>query len=217
MVACSWDSLKGRGLHLLLIASLLSFSFGCGDNTSGIVRGWWMWTPGDSVDNSTQSALMPGYHPDQPLPFNHQLHAGKRQIPCEYCHSAARRSATAGIPPLNTCMACHQIVKTDAPAIKFLTKHYKENKPIEWIKVHDLPDHVRFSHQPHVLAEDSEGNRLLQCQDCHGQVENTTTAEQWAPLQMGWCIECHSRKVSNPENPHMTATLAPISCNTCHY
>ena len=148
MIACSCYSLKGRSLHLLLIASLLSISISCGKEKDGIIRGWWMWTPGDTVDDSTQLALVSGYHPDQPLPFNHQLHAGKREIPCEYCHYAARRSPSAGIPSLNSCMGCHQFVKTDAPAIKFLTKHYKEEKPIEWVKVHDLPDHVRCSSTP---------------------------------------------------------------------
>lgn len=160
--------------------------------------GWWMWTPGDTVDDSTQNGLTTGYHPDQPIYFSHKLHAGERQIDCNYCHNGARRSASAVIPPLNTCMGCHKIVATDKEPIKYLTEKYNKNEPIEWVKVHDLPDHVRFSHKPHVLAE-------VSCETCHGPQKTMGTAEQWAPLQMGWCIECHKeRNVS-------------ISCNTCHY
>lgn len=160
--------------------------------------GWWTWTPGDTVDDSTQSAIGPGYHPEQPLPFSHKKHAGELGMDCEYCHSSARRSATSGVPPMNTCMGCHKVVATDKEPIKYLTYKYKNNEPIEWVKVHDLPDHVRFSHLPHNLAK-------VKCQECHGPVETMTTAEQYAPLQMGWCIGCHKeREVS-------------IDCSTCHY
>jgi hypothetical protein len=159
---------------------------------------WWMWTPGDTVDTSTQSAIGDGYHPDQPINFSHKIHAGDRKMPCQYCHSSARRSPVAGIPPLNTCMGCHKVVATDKDSIKFLTEKFNKKEPIEWVKVNDLPDHVRFSHKPHVLGG-------VTCQTCHGPVETTGTAEQWAPLQMGWCIGCHlEKKVS-------------VDCNTCHY
>ncbi len=165
---------------------------------SQTAQAWWMWTPGDTVDNSSQSMFSPGYKPTQPIPFSHKMHAGLRKIPCEYCHSSARRSITAGIPPLNTCMGCHKFVRTDRDAIKYLTEKYTKNEPIEWVKVHDVPDHVRFTHQPHVLAG-------LTCQQCHGAVETMDVVEQWAPLQMGWCIECHkAKKVST-------------NCLTCHY
>ncbi len=160
---------------------------------------WWMWTPGDTVDTSTQSLIGNGYHPDQPITnFSHKIHAGDRKIPCEYCHSQARRSPVAGIPPMNHCMGCHKVVATDKEGVKQLTEKYEKKEPIEWVKVHDLPDHVRFSHKPHVLAG-------VTCQECHGPVETMATAEQWAPLQMGWCIDCHKQK------------KVPISCNTCHY
>lgn len=150
-----------------------------------------MWTPGDTVDNV-------GYKPEQPIPFSHKLHAGDKQIPCQYCHSAARRSAVAGIPPLNTCMGCHKIVATDKEPIKNITEHFKTNKPMEWVKVHDLPDFVRFSHKPHVAAG-------LECQSCHGQVQTMDVVEQVAPLQMGWCISCHREK------------KASLECATCHF
>jgi hypothetical protein len=152
---------------------------------------WWVWTPGDTVDNV-------GYQPTQPIPFSHKLHAGDRKIPCEFCHAAARRSITSGIPPTNTCMGCHKFVRTDRPNIQWLTEKYQKNEPIEWVKVHDLPDFVRFTHSRHV-------NSGLKCQECHGAVETMDVVSQGAPLQMGWCVGCHKDKG------------APIDCLTCHY
>jgi hypothetical protein len=169
---------------LLLIALVLA-------SGSREARAWWMWTPGDTVDDV-------GYKPTQPIPFSHALHAGKRQIPCEYCHSAARRSASAGIPPLNTCMGCHKVVRTDKEPIKWLTEKYNKNEPVEWVKVHDSPQYVHFTHKQHVAAG-------IDCQTCHGKVENMEVVEQVAPLQMGWCIGCHKEKG------------ASINCITCHY
>lgn len=196
--------------HRFLLACLLILSSNTG-------FAWWAWTPGDHVDNSIQSQFVNGYHPDQPIPFSHKLHAGDRGIECQYCHNAARRSQSAGIPPMNTCMGCHKIVKADAEPIKMMAKMYKENEPVVWTKVHDLPDYVRFTHQPHVLAKDSNGNQLLSCESCHGEVKEMTTVAQWAPLQMGWCIECHNkqREPVSPGGPVLT--YAPTSCNTCHH
>ena len=169
-----------------LILAFLPMFFGAGKAYS-----WWMWTPGDTVDNV-------GYKPTQPIPFSHKLHAGDKQIPCQYCHASARRSSVAGIPPLNTCMGCHKVIATDKDNIKFIAEHYKNNDPIVWTKVHDLPDYVRFPHKMHVAAG-------LACQDCHGPVQTMETVEQVAPLQMGWCVGCHKdRKVS-------------VECSTCHY
>ncbi len=154
-------------------------------------RGWWFWTPGDTVDNV-------GYHPEQPIPFSHKNHAGDRKIPCEYCHSSARRSASAGIPSSNTCMGCHKFAATDQEPIKFLTQKFKNNEPIEWTKVHDLPDFVRFTHASHVQSG-------VTCQECHGKVEEMGTVSQGAPLQMGWCVSCHQERGAN------------LQCEACHY
>lgn len=155
-------------------------------------QAWWFYTPGDTVDNV-------GYKPTQPIPFSHKLHAGDKGIPCQYCHSAARRSITSGIPPLNTCMGCHRSVKTDSPWIQKVTDHFKNNEPIEWVKVHDLPDFARFSHKIHVSGA------KLECQECHGPVQEMEVVEQVAPLQMGWCISCHIKK------------QAKTDCIACHY
>ena len=166
--------------------------------TGRFVLGWWMWTPGDTVDDSMQNSLVAGYVPDQPLPFSHKLHAGDRQIACAYCHSGARRSASAVVPGLDTCMGCHQVVATDKEPIKKITEKWNKKEPIKWVRVHDLPDHVRFSHKPHVLAS-------MSCESCHGDVKNMEKLGQWAPLQMGWCVSCHKER------------QAPINCQTCHY
>ncbi|MBC62582.1 MAG: cytochrome C [Zetaproteobacteria bacterium] len=178
---------------------------------------WWMWTPGDSVDDSTQLLMVQGYHPDQPVPFSHKLHANDRNISCEYCHNAARRSTSAGIPPLNTCMGCHKVVNTDAEPIQYITEKYEKNEPIEWVKVHDLPDFVRFSHQVHVLAKGENGENLLQCESCHGPVKTMAAVEQWAPLQMGWCIDCHNQEKIPARDGKPAVPNASVSCNVCHY
>jgi hypothetical protein len=177
--------LRRTSFPLLLLVALFLLP------VSQTAHAWWMWTPGDTVDNV-------GYKPTQPIPFPHKLHAGDKQIPCQYCHSSARRSAVAGIPPLNTCMGCHKIVATDKEPIKTITEAYKANKPMEWVKVHDLPDFVRFSHKPHVAAG-------VECQTCHGQVQEMDVVEQVAPLQMGWCIGCHTERKARKD------------CLTCHY
>jgi hypothetical protein len=172
------------------IVSILSMVMVCAGSKDAYA--WWMWTPGDTVDNV-------GYRPTQPIPeFSHKNHAGDRKIPCQYCHSSARRSIVAGIPPLNTCMGCHRLVGTDLEPIKKITKMYQDNQPIPWVKVDDLPDFVRFSHKVHIHAN-------LACQECHGKVEEMSVVEQVAPLQMGWCIGCHRER------------HAKTDCITCHY
>jgi hypothetical protein len=141
-----------------------------------------------------------GYQPDQPIAFSHELHAGQNKIQCQYCHTNAERSNHATVPALNICMNCHMVVATDKPAIQKITKAYNDNTPINWVKVHMLPDHVHFNHRRHV-------RRGVACQECHGPVETMKTVYQHADLSMGWCVNCHRK----PENK------APTSCSTCHY
>lgn len=180
--------------------------------------GWWMWNPVDSVGtSSSQSLFSSGYRPDQPIAFSHSLHAGDLKMDCQYCHNAARKSTSAGIPPLNTCMGCHKIIKKDSPEIQKIHKAYNNNEPMIWNKVHDSADYVRFSHQIHVNAKDKFGMNLLACEDCHGNVKGMTVAEQYAPLKMGWCIECHNRVKIPAKDGKPPVTNASVSCNTCHY
>ncbi|WNG49452.1 cytochrome c3 family protein [Archangium minus] len=124
------------------------------------------------------------YMPEQPIAFSHAVHAGHYEIDCQYCHVGAEKSRHAGIPHAGVCMNCHTQVKTDSPEIQKLTRAVKENKPIEWVRVHRLPDHAYFSHANHVTAG-------LECQKCHGPVQEMVRLEQVEPMTMGWCLDCH--------------------------
>lgn len=142
-----------------------------------------------------------GYSPEQPLPFSHEQHVGVHKIQCQYCHNQVERTKNANVPSLSTCMNCHQQVNgtEHADSIKKLREAYADNKPIEWVRVHMLPDHVQFDHQAHV-------NKGVSCQTCHGEIEKMAKVYQYSDLSMGWCVNCHRQ----PENK------APQNCTTCH-
>ena len=124
------------------------------------------------------------YAPTQPIPFSHKLHAGQNSIPCMYCHVGVETSKHATVPSANVCMNCHSVVKTDSPYIKQVREAFQNNKPIEWVKVHDLPDFVNFTHKRHVA-------KGISCETCHGDVKNKEKINQEKPLTMGWCLDCH--------------------------
>jgi mono/diheme cytochrome c family protein len=129
------------------------------------------------------------YQPDQPIDFSHKVHAEQNQIDCQYCHFTADESMHAGIPPVETCMICHNQVKegktTGKKEIAKIYAAIESKTPIEWVKVHNLPDHVYFNHAQHVTVG------KLECQECHGEVEKMDQIIQVEDLSMGWCIECH--------------------------
>lgn len=129
------------------------------------------------------------YQPDQPIKFSHKIHAGDNKIQCLYCHFNAEQSKFAGIPPANVCMNCHLIIREGSKSGKFeINKIYTaldDNKPIPWVKVHNLPDFVFFSHAQHVFAG------KIDCAKCHGDVANMDQIEQMSDLSMGWCVNCH--------------------------
>ena len=150
---------------------------------------------------------LPG--PDQPIPFSHALHAGTYQIECLYCHSGTDRSRMAGVPSVETCMGCHEQFGQDLEGVQILKKYWDEKKPIEWIQIHRLPEHVKFRHNRHVAAG-------LDCQTCHGPVQemhkvHLVPDRVWVngmpaqKMEMGWCLHCHEAK------------KASIDCLTCHY
>lgn len=166
------------------------------------------------------------YKPEQPILFNHTLHAGKMEagnlaINCQYCHSSAEKSKHAGIPSANVCMNCHQAVgegRSPEGTVE-IAKIYKavgwdpeklsytgEEEPIRWVKVHNLPDHAYFNHAQHVAVG------KVECQECHGPIdEKMDVAEQWAPLTMGWCIDCHGqREVNMAGNGYYDETMARL-------
>lgn len=160
-----------------------------------------------------------GYAPEQPIPFSHRLHAGQYKIECRYCHVGVTESRHATVPAMNVCMNCHRVVKVDSPHIQKLHEHYNSGKPIEWVRVHELPDFVFFNHKRHVA-------KGVSCETCHGDVRGMERVVQSAPLTMGWCMSCH-RGETTPEHvlrgmgleqgDDGRAPVAPTNCTTCHY
>jgi len=160
-----------------------------------------------------------GYEPAQPIAFPHKIHAGDNKIPCLYCHYAARTSRHAGIPPASVCMNCHNLVEKQTVEIEKLKEAVQELRPIKWTKIHNLPDFVYFNHSQHVLSG-------VACQRCHGPVEQMERVKQFAPLTMGWCLDCHREHAHVPTAtvPRAMLTVAKSSnpvagldCTSCHY
>jgi mono/diheme cytochrome c family protein len=181
-----------------------------------------------------------GYQPVQPIKYSHQLHAGAMKIECQYCHTGAFKSKNASIPSLNVCMNCHKSVKTESPEIHKIydalgydpnTAKYDSTKakPIQWVRVHNLPDLAYFNHSQHVKVGS------IKCQTCHGQVQEMQEVYQYSPLTMKWCIQCHKRtEVNGKGNAYYDSILAAhekikkgekvtaavlggIECAKCHY
>lgn len=125
-----------------------------------------------------------GYRPKQPVDYSHKLHAGDLGMDCRYCHTAVEVSAKASVPPTQTCMNCHDVVGKDSKKLLPVRESWASGKPIEWVRVHDLPDYVFFDHSVHVRAG-------VGCESCHGNVANMEIVEQKETLSMGWCLDCH--------------------------
>ena len=154
---------------------------------------------------------------EQPIAFRHSTHAGVNQIPCQYCHTSADRSISAGIPPVQVCAGCHlpggvPMIAADRAGVKQLAEYWREQRPIPWARIYDLPDHARVPHMRHV-------NAGVECQECHGPVETMDEVEIWDggtatrryivakpnALQMGWCVDCHRQREVR------------VDCFVCHY
>ncbi|MCM4169289.1 Cytochrome c6 [Arenibacter antarcticus] len=207
-----------------------------------------------------QVGIDQGYAPIQPIHYSHKIHAGDNEIECKFCHSSARVSKTAGIPSLDLCMNCHKSIYEytggpDGPSQEDLANGYTnefytgeikklyeavgwdeenqrytgETKPVEWVRVHNLPDFAYFNHSQHVSVAGVE------CQTCHGPVQEMEIMEQHAPLTMGWCIDCHRQtdiKVEGNEyyekihaelsqkygvEKLTAAQMGGLECGKCHY
>ena len=193
------------------------------------------------------------YAPIQPIHYSHKIHAGDNEINCKYCHSAARVSKNAGIPSLNVCMNCHkniaEVAETTATP-EYSKAFYDEQiqklytavgwdkttqsytgktQPVKWVRIHNLPDFVYFNHSQHVTVAG------IECQTCHGPVEEYEIQKQFAPLTMGWCIDCHRKTdVKMEGNEYYTkiheqlskkygvdkltaAQMGGLECGKCHY
>ena len=195
-----------------------------------------------------------GYMPVQPIHYSHKIHAGANQIECKYCHSSARVSKHSGIPSLNVCMNCHKNIAEyngeedleNGYTKEFYTKEIKKlyaavgwdeenqqytgkTEPVKWVRIHNLPDFVYFNHAQHVQVGQ------IECQTCHGPVEEMEIMYQYSPLTMGWCINCHREtnvKVENNEyyakihealskkygvEKLTAAQMGGLECGKCHY
>ena len=201
----------------------------------------------------SQVGVNQGYEPVQPIHYSHRIHAGENGIDCKYCHSSARVSKHSGIPSLNICMNCHKSIYEVAEStateeyskefydgeIKKLyqavgwddanQKYTGKTKPVKWVRIHNLPDFAYFNHSQHVVVGQ------IECQTCHGPVEEMEIMSQHAPLTMGWCINCHREtNVKVKGNDYYTkiheqlskkygvdqltaAQMGGLECGKCHY
>ena len=121
---------------------------------------------------------------EQPVQFSHKHHVGDDGIDCRYCHTAVETSAVAGIPPTKTCMNCHSVLFNNAPYLEPIRASYRDDKSIEWVKVHRLADFVYFNHSIHV-------NKGVGCTTCHGSIDQMPLVFQANTLLMQWCLDCH--------------------------
>ena len=185
------------------------------------------------------------YQPEQPIAFSHKIHAGDNGIDCNYCHSSARTSKTSGIPSANVCMNCHANITTgtntgtteiqkiyDAIGYDPETRTYiegYEQQPIQWVRIHNLPDLAYFNHSQHVTVG------KLECQECHGPVQEMDVVKQESLMTMGWCINCHREtEVQMEGNDYYTSMhekmkekyagqkitvdkMGGLECGKCHY
>ena len=152
-------------------------------------------------EEGAQEAPFQGLSADpyaQPIAFSHQHHVTEMEIDCQFCHAYARRGPVAGIPSVQRCVGCHRQVLNDSPEVQKLMQYWEDETPIEWVRVHDLPDYVRFTHKRHVRAG-------VECQDCHGDVGSMEATRKVEELSMGWCLGCHQER------------QAPLDCLVCHY
>jgi hypothetical protein len=125
-----------------------------------------------------------GYRPTQPVRYNHSLHAGDLGLDCRYCHYDIEYSSVANLPPTQICMNCHKIIGTDNDRLLPVRESWANNIPIQWVRVHSLPDYAYFNHAAHLRAG-------VGCSTCHGNIAAMDVVEQKKPLSMGWCLDCH--------------------------
>lgn len=134
--------------------------------------------------------LQVGYAPEQPVPYSHRLHAGQLGIDCRYCHANVERSYEAMLPPTQTCMGCHAQIRTESARLEPVRASWASGDPVEWVRVHNVPDHAYFDHSVHLAAG-------VGCVSCHGRIDRMEVVYQAEPLSMGWCLDCHRAPAEN--------------------
>ena len=180
------------------------------------------------IDGLYTVGIQLNYQPTQPIAFSHKVHAGQYEIDCNYCHTGVNISKSANIPSVNICMNCHNAIETDKPEIQKILAAYEENRPIEWVRVHNLPDLAYFNHKQHVAVGG------LDCATCHGPIEEMDVVYQYSELTMGWCINCHRESEvnskgndyykklvelhnSSSKKPMTVEDIGGLECSKCHY
>ncbi|HMB93659.1 MAG TPA: cytochrome c3 family protein [Rhodothermales bacterium] len=173
-----------------------------------------------------------GYAPEQPVPYSHRLHAGQLGMDCRYCHNWVDVSKHANLPATQTCMNCHSQIRTESLLLLPVRESWATGQPVEWVKVHHLPDYAHFTHAQHV-------NNGVGCETCHGRIDQMEVVQQVEPLSMGWCLECHRQPElylrpedeittmgyvqpadfieRNLERIRTQAIQPPTNCSACHY
>lgn len=142
-----------------------------------------------------------GYRPKQPVDYSHKLHAGDLGLDCRYCHIGVEKSAVATVPPTQICMNCHTEIKKTSDALRPIRESFEKNRPMEWVRVHKLPDYVYFDHSVHV-------QRGVGCVECHGRVDQMEVVQQKQPLSMGWCLDCHRNPAEHIRPPSEVTNMA---------
>jgi hypothetical protein len=195
-----------------------------------VIAGGWL------LDRLSRAAYVTQAHTArvQPVPFSHKHHVGGEGFDCRYCHTSVEKSAFAGIPPTKTCMNCHSQIWSDSPMLERVRDSYKTGRPLEWTRVHDLPEFVYFNHSIHV-------NKGVGCSTCHGRIDQMPLTWQENTLLMEWCMDCHKNPIPNlrPKSEIFNMSWTPpsdqleqgtrlakeygiqpqrvlISCSTCH-
>jgi mono/diheme cytochrome c family protein len=191
------------------------------------------------LDGLYSVGVQQGYQPEQPIAFSHALHAGQYEIQCQYCHTGVMKGKSANIPSANICMNCHQQIAVESEEIQKIyaaidfdpdSQTYGNNKqPIEWVRIHNLPDLAYFNHSQHVNVGG------LECQTCHGPIQEMPVVYQYSKLTMGWCINCHRETEVNAKDnayydkllelhdesasgePMKVEDIGGLECSKCHY
>ncbi len=214
LVFPSWTNLLGPAIALALLGGPLFL----------VVLGYYGGSP-QTTDV--------GYAPVQPVPYSHAVHAGQLGMDCRYCHFSVEKTAFAAIPPTQVCINCHTKIRATSPKLQVVRDSLATGLPVEWIKVHDLPDYVYFNHSAHV-------RRGVGCTSCHGRIDKMEVVSQVERLSMGWCLECHRNPDQHLRPPEFATKMdwappngedraafgarlrqlnginPPQDCSTCH-
>ncbi len=181
-----------------------------------------------TIDAAYGVGIHQGYAPEQPIKFSHKLHAGQYQINCNYCHTGVYEGKGANVPSANICMNCHNAIKRESPEIQKIYRAIENEEPIQWVRVHNLPDLAYFNHSQHTNVGG------LECKNCHGDIEKMEVVEQRSTLTMGWCIDCHRQtdvnakgnayydklvEIHNKDSktPLKVQNIGGLECSKCHY